>query len=119
MKFTGIRDLVSWDADDILEWARALSGKEKGFPSWLSDLASIICSRWESDFAKYHSLVALFRMPNAVFSRQENLAATAEVVRSLVDLILKQPCDKDNYQLANQALVAVSSGFVDQPSLKA
>lgn len=119
MTFTNIKDLLTWDADDVCDWVVRLSGKEAGFAGWLKELADTLSSRSEPESAKWHAAVALFYMPTGAFADPNNLAATADVVRGLVDLILKQRCDEDTYRLARQALVVVSKGFVDQPSMKA
>ncbi len=120
MNFIGIRDLVTWDPDDVCDWARRLSGKEADCAVWLKELAEVIASKTEPESNKWHAAVALFYMPTEAFANPDNRAATVDVVRGLVDLILKQHCDNVyTYRLANQALVAVSQGFVDQPSLKA
>lgn len=119
MNFTNICDLLTWDPDDICYWARGLSGKEPGFAGWLKELSEVLSSRSEPESAKSHAAVALFYMPTGAFADPNNLGATVEVIRSLVDLIMKQCCDEYTHRIANQALVIVSQGFVDQPSLKA
>ena len=119
MTFTTIRDLLTWDPDDVCDWAVRLSGKEAGFAGWLKELAEALSSRIELESAKWHAAEALFYMPTEAFANPDNRTATVAVIRGLVDLILKQRCDEHTYRLANQALVVVSKGFVDQPSLKA